>query len=327
MSDYVDCSLKPTLALRPEARAKWLGKALFALKEGNVRVSDVYDIVKHPKFVNGLPDGVGKKMRRCVSDDLHLFSAKQKQGLEDSKLFAQFPYTEPARAAPAPYMDENRMEEMMARCRSFVKDNENLYEQRQKEIDAEIFRKEEEERLVERRKREEREAKEGKKREEEEARQQAEEDARLQAEADRLEEDKRELLAGGQAYKEEQREEQQKIKAKEQLKVLKRAGEAAAVAERCKKDEQELAMARLEADLMKAEAEIAADGEEIGFADEARRADDNRSRSYGRGRDRRANRGRHDSQERTRRYSRSRDRSRSRARERSRSRSRERRRR
>jgi len=145
----VDCSLKPTLALKPEARAKWLTKAVSALRDGAIRVSDVFDIIAHPKFVNGIPEGIGKKMRRSLSGEMKLFSDKQRQGLERSELFKRFPEeAKPSKAQPAE-VDEGKMDEMMARCRAFVKDNETLYEVRKREVEEaeDKVRREEEERL------------------------------------------------------------------------------------------------------------------------------------------------------------------------------------
>lgn len=177
MSDYLDCSLKPTLALKPEKRAKWLTQAISALKDGGVRVSDVYDIVGHPKFVNNVSNGVGQKMRRLLSSEMKLFTGKQRQGLEKSELFKKFPVDDgpkASKAAPAE-VDEGKMDDMMARCRAFVRDNESLWEDRKRELDeAERQRREEEE---ERRQREEDE-----KRQKEEDARRAEEEARLREE-------------------------------------------------------------------------------------------------------------------------------------------------
>lgn len=138
----VDCSLKPTLALKPEPRLKWLVRAVAALKDGAVRVSDVYDIIAHPKFVNGIDLKIGTKMRRALSSEMSLFSDKQRSNLERSELFKKFPEEAPKeRKKKEVETDEGKMDEMMARCRAFVKDNENLYEVRQKELDADEDRK------------------------------------------------------------------------------------------------------------------------------------------------------------------------------------------
>jgi len=142
MSDFVDCSLKPTLGLKPEPRLKWLVRAVAALKDGAIRVSDVYDIIAHPKFVNGIESKIGTKMRRALSGEMDLFSDKQRSNLQRSELFKKFPEDAPREKKPKKEeTDEGKMDEMMARCRAFVKDNENLYEVRQKELDAEEDRK------------------------------------------------------------------------------------------------------------------------------------------------------------------------------------------
>lgn len=138
----LDCQLKPTLALKPEARLKWLTRAVAALKDGSVRVSDVFDIISHPKFVNGVPDGVGKKMRRSLSSELGRFSDKQRQGLEKSELFKRFPDEAPkgSKSKPAE-VDEGKMDDMMARCRGFVRENEGLWEVRKRELEEAEERK------------------------------------------------------------------------------------------------------------------------------------------------------------------------------------------
>lgn len=177
--------MKPTLALKPEKRAKWLTQAIIALKDGGVRVSDVYDIVSHPKFINGVSNGHGQKMRHQMSKELRLFTDKQRQGLEKSELFKKFNADDgPKAAKPSkPEVDEGKMDDMMARCRAFVRDNETLWEDRKRELDeaeAERERREEEERL---------------KKEEEERRQKEEEEERQREEAAHRAEEEAEKLA------------------------------------------------------------------------------------------------------------------------------------
>mmetsp|Transcript_51949 Transcript_51949/g.93407 ORF Transcript_51949/g.93407 Transcript_51949/m.93407 type:complete len:255 (+) Transcript_51949:118-882(+) len=147
----VDCSLKSTLALKPEKRSAWLTKAVSALKEGSVRPSDVYDIISNRRFVSEVSDKIGKRMRRALDPAIHLFSDKQRQGLEKCELFSQFPLEEaPPKQERGPEVDESKMEDMMARCRAFVRENENLWEVRKRELEEaeERKRREEEERRL-----------------------------------------------------------------------------------------------------------------------------------------------------------------------------------
>lgn len=207
----MDCNLKATLALKPEKRLKWLTQALSALKNGSVRVSDVFDIIWNPKFINGVPEGLGKKMRRSLNADINLFSAKQQQSLEKSEFFKRFPLEE-SKPKEVQQVNESAMDDMMARCRAFVRENETLWESRKQELDA----------AEERRQRE------------AEEKLRAEEEARL-AEEKRLEDEK-------QKAEEDRLAEEQRCAAKDQIEEGKEVIETAPL-------NTDIALAKLEADL------------------------------------------------------------------------------
>lgn len=147
--EAVDCSLKPTIAMKPEARAKWLPKALRAAEAGLARKSDVFDIIGNPKFINGMNDQVGKRARRIVEDFVHIFTDKQQRHLrKDCALAMTYPLEERAPEA-VPQQDQEKMDEMMARCRAFVRENASTWEDRKKMSDAEIQQREDEARIAE----------------------------------------------------------------------------------------------------------------------------------------------------------------------------------
>jgi len=81
------------LALKPEHRVKWLGKALLKGQEGKVSMTLLYDIIAHTKFSMGASENVGRKMNKIVRANLSHFSQKQQRYLEgESKLAKDFRY-------------------------------------------------------------------------------------------------------------------------------------------------------------------------------------------------------------------------------------------
>lgn len=81
------------LALKPEHRVKWLGKALLKGQEGKVSMTLLYDIIAHTKFSMGASESVGRKMNKIVRANLSHFSHKQQRYLEgECKLAKDFRY-------------------------------------------------------------------------------------------------------------------------------------------------------------------------------------------------------------------------------------------
>lgn len=105
---------KTIFAMKPEHRAKWLFKALKHAAVGEVRANDVYDVIASNRFVEDLPPKVGRKMGRAVQEQMDLFSTKQRRFLtSEAVLVSKFGAQESA---------ESKMEDMMARCRAFVRE-------------------------------------------------------------------------------------------------------------------------------------------------------------------------------------------------------------
>lgn len=93
---------KQVLAMKPEQRVKWLGKALQKGQEGKVTMTTLYDIIAHAKFALGASENVGRKMFKIVRANLVQFSAKQKRFLEtESKLAKDFSHRHSSRDGEA----------------------------------------------------------------------------------------------------------------------------------------------------------------------------------------------------------------------------------
>lgn len=86
--DEVEVDLKVALALKSDARIKWLGKACNMAQEGRADTTDLYDIVANKKFAAGVHPKVGRKIRDVVRDIMSVFSDKQQRHLKsDDWLF------------------------------------------------------------------------------------------------------------------------------------------------------------------------------------------------------------------------------------------------
>eukprot|EP00401_Gymnodinium_catenatum_P041371 CAMPEP_0117466494 /NCGR_PEP_ID=MMETSP0784-20121206/5170_1 /TAXON_ID=39447 /ORGANISM="" /LENGTH=414 /DNA_ID=CAMNT_0005260435 /DNA_START=172 /DNA_END=1414 /DNA_ORIENTATION=+ len=94
----VPCELKTTLRLTSEAKPDWLYKALRAVPKGRAQVSDIYNIVTHPKFASGVKEWHGQRMLRMVRDNADLFSEKQRSTLVKKCELARL-FRSPSRSA------------------------------------------------------------------------------------------------------------------------------------------------------------------------------------------------------------------------------------
>lgn len=142
--------LKSVVALKPEQRVKWLSKALRAVADGEASVKHVFDVLSNKKLTQGFHVKVGRRMFRVVRDNLYLFSEKQQRYLsEESNLALEFAEedksddeAEASKENPKPEVALThvtsdaaaRMEEMMARCRDFVRQNASAYDDRTREV-------------------------------------------------------------------------------------------------------------------------------------------------------------------------------------------------
>lgn len=131
--DDVSLDRKSVFALKPPQRAKWLAKALKGVADSVLRASDVYDLVANSRFVEDVPYKLGKNMARTVQQQLTLFSAKQQRFLVTEaalgQKFGMTPEEEKelevsvdVKANDGTADDSMQMEDMMARCRAFVRE-------------------------------------------------------------------------------------------------------------------------------------------------------------------------------------------------------------
>lgn len=136
--DLVSVDRKAVFVLKPEQRLKWLAKALRQVEEGRLRPSDLYDVVSSSRFADNIPPKVGKKMGKALREQIGVFTGKQQKFLsEQAEITARFG-AQPAKASSVPVSDSATpvskegdaggnnidVDEMMARCRAFVRDKQ-----------------------------------------------------------------------------------------------------------------------------------------------------------------------------------------------------------
>lgn len=147
--EAIVCDKRIVLAFEPLERAQWLSQACRMASEGSVKVNQLYDVVSSSKVVSDLPEKIGTRMWRTLNKYLHIFSEKQQAYLNQSALAEQFRPENRADAdgarettsrgaagtggAPGSSDAAERMEEMMARCRMFVREKASTYEDRAQE--------------------------------------------------------------------------------------------------------------------------------------------------------------------------------------------------
>uniref|UniRef100_A0A7S0ZX77 Uncharacterized protein n=1 Tax=Noctiluca scintillans TaxID=2966 RepID=A0A7S0ZX77_NOCSC len=123
---------KAIFVMKPEHRAKWLLKALKQAAEGRLRTSDLYDVIVSTRFIDDVPLRAGRRMERAVRDQLSLFSGKQQRFLSsEAALTVKFGKASEGDGAEEQGSEEplavtekaeSRAEDMMARCRDFVRE-------------------------------------------------------------------------------------------------------------------------------------------------------------------------------------------------------------
>mmetsp|Transcript_8031 Transcript_8031/g.18729 ORF Transcript_8031/g.18729 Transcript_8031/m.18729 type:complete len:323 (+) Transcript_8031:81-1049(+) len=79
--DEVQVDLKTALALKPEARIKWLTKALRMVEDKRANSTDLYDIVSNRKFCATMQTRNSQKLRGVILDNISIFSEKQRRFL------------------------------------------------------------------------------------------------------------------------------------------------------------------------------------------------------------------------------------------------------
>eukprot|EP00438_Fugacium_kawagutii_P030726 Skav209836 [mRNA] locus=scaffold2703:238324:265090:- [translate_table: standard] len=90
---HLSTDLKQVLAMKPEARSKWLAKAVQQghPQDGRLSPKSIYDIIAHAKFANDLNEKMGQRMYRVLHANLSLFSTKQQKFLEKECSLAKQP--------------------------------------------------------------------------------------------------------------------------------------------------------------------------------------------------------------------------------------------
>lgn len=149
--EEVEVELKAALAIKPDARLKWLKKAFRMVEEGYATASDLYSVVASRKFAAGLPARVGRKLKEILHGNLDIFSDKQRRFLKSREcpLVSGFPDVQKRKRSPEESDDDEadaaaKMEEMMARCRAFVREKADTFEERAAECAALQHKREEE---------------------------------------------------------------------------------------------------------------------------------------------------------------------------------------
>ncbi|CAK0878093.1 unnamed protein product [Prorocentrum cordatum] len=67
--------------MKPEQRGRWLNRVLKQVSEGRVKANEVYDLISLPRFTDGIPPKVGRKMGFAVGEKIDVFSSKQQRTL------------------------------------------------------------------------------------------------------------------------------------------------------------------------------------------------------------------------------------------------------
>lgn len=132
--EAVSVDRKAVFLLKPEQRLKWLAKALRQAEEGRLRPSDLYDVVSSSRFADSIPPKVGKKMGKALHEQIAIFTAKQQKFLsEQAEITTRFgggpaknitEEKEVAKPKEVPVEGGPDIDEMMARCRAFVRDKQ-----------------------------------------------------------------------------------------------------------------------------------------------------------------------------------------------------------
>lgn len=90
--DYVSLEWDDVFPKKAKERLRWLFKALDAAKSGRVKTGQLYDIIAHRKFVEGLKGNVATDVLNLIRGNLDLFSAKQRKQLtsDNFELFRKY---------------------------------------------------------------------------------------------------------------------------------------------------------------------------------------------------------------------------------------------
>eukprot|EP00747_Dinoflagellata_sp_TGD_P212476 gnl/TRDRNA2_/TRDRNA2_85567_c0_seq1.p1 gnl/TRDRNA2_/TRDRNA2_85567_c0~~gnl/TRDRNA2_/TRDRNA2_85567_c0_seq1.p1 ORF type:complete len:408 (+),score=85.61 gnl/TRDRNA2_/TRDRNA2_85567_c0_seq1:198-1421(+) len=149
--EEVPLDLKSVAAMKPEARVKWLTKAFKMINEEGRSVTELYTTLTSRKFVSGLPSKIGRKLGHIIRQNLGIFSDKQKKYItsDDCPLEREFPINQSRDEEDdeAAEDESSKQEDMMARCRAFVREQASTFDDKKRQVD-EVERKETEHKNV-----------------------------------------------------------------------------------------------------------------------------------------------------------------------------------
>jgi len=117
----------------PAERAEWLSKACRLAGDGEFKASRVCDTIGNRKFVADLPPKIRQRMERTLRKHIALFSEAQIKVIRKSGLLVDV-VAEGVGTSAARDDTADRLEDMMARCRNFVRQNAGSFEQKQQEV-------------------------------------------------------------------------------------------------------------------------------------------------------------------------------------------------
>lgn len=83
--EEVQVELRIAISLKPDARLKWLTRAIKMVGERKATSTDLFDIVTSRKFVSGLAEKVVRKLHTALQDGMKVFSDKQQRYLNSNE--------------------------------------------------------------------------------------------------------------------------------------------------------------------------------------------------------------------------------------------------
>eukprot|EP00930_Biecheleria_cincta_P092022 TRINITY_DN81777_c0_g1_i2.p1 TRINITY_DN81777_c0_g1~~TRINITY_DN81777_c0_g1_i2.p1 ORF type:complete len:497 (-),score=138.03 TRINITY_DN81777_c0_g1_i2:51-1541(-) len=119
--------LKQVLGMKVDSRAKWLAKALQQAhpQDGRLSPKTIYDIIAHSRFASDVGMKAGKRMYRLLHANFGLFSSKQQKFLEKECTLAKQFAADAFADTPVEEAAGNTTEDMMARCRAFMREKQS----------------------------------------------------------------------------------------------------------------------------------------------------------------------------------------------------------
>ncbi|CAE7272972.1 NRT2.5 [Symbiodinium natans] len=119
-------SLAAATALLPEARPKWLSRALESVTAGQTRPSDLFDVFSHARFAAGVSPALAAQMLEDLRQQASCFPEKLRKVILDEELPLGEKKRRAAQRVQAPEKANPAADEMFSRCIDFVRKNESV---------------------------------------------------------------------------------------------------------------------------------------------------------------------------------------------------------